>query len=124
MKGKLITDGNGNYSVLDAQNELVGTTMESMFTENKLSIKNCQAIERGYNLDELAIDEFNNSGWTQGFREEMEEDFIEIYTRAFSKALEIIGDKKFSHKDILKAIIIASSVSETNYTVSHFHKQI
>jgi hypothetical protein len=124
MKGKLITDGNGNYSVLDAQNELIGTTMESMFTENKLSIKNRQAIERGYNLDELAIDEFNNSGWTQGFREEMKEDFVEIYTRAFSKALEILGDKKFNHKDILKAIIIASSVSETNYTPNEIVKSI
>ena len=52
----------------------------------KLSLKNCQAIERGYDLDELA--------------EKACPDVISsahsAFKAGFQKALEILGDKKFS----------------------------
>lgn len=109
MKGKLIKniDYYPNdimiYYSLIINEECIGTTHDLFNNEMtyKLSLKNCQTIERGYDLDELAGDEFENSGWTQGFREEMKEDFIEIYTGAFSKALEILGDRRFTEEDMM-----------------------
>jgi hypothetical protein len=64
----------------------------------KLSLKNCQAIERGYDVYELAkenyykfwsiIDESGLINHTFG------------YVEGFQKALELMGDKKFSEEDI------------------------
>ena len=59
---------------------------------NKLSIKNCEAIANGYDLDELALDYYKLVfGNTKSYKD------------GFQKALEILGDKKFSEEDILDA---------------------
>ncbi len=68
----------------------------------KLSIKNCEAIANGYDLDELASERlstrFNeNSGYHKFV-------FVEAYKEGFQKALSILGDKKFSEDDMLKAV--------------------
>jgi hypothetical protein len=62
---------------------------------NKLSLKNCQAIENGYDLDELA-DEYCNK--IPGTLYEQE-----IFKEGFQKALEILGDKKFSEEQMKQA---------------------
>ena len=63
----------------------------------KLSLKNCEAIERGYDLDELAKREY-----LDGY------DTTELcrttFKDGFQKALEILGDKKFSEEDINNAM--------------------
>lgn len=66
---------------------------------SKLSLKNCQAIEYGYDLDELIkkeiIDERlhpNDGAKKEGI------------ARGFELALEILGDKKFSEEDVKKII--------------------
>jgi hypothetical protein len=60
---------------------------------NKLSTKNCQAIECGYDLDELA--------------EKACPDVISsahsAFKAGFQKALELMGDKKFSEEQVLNA---------------------
>ena len=70
----------------------------------KLSIKNCQAIENGYDLDELAEESVNEVK-----EEHADFTFKEIYKsffkEGFQKALEILGDKKFSEEDVMQAII-------------------
>ena len=63
-----------------------------------LSIKNCEAITNGYDLDELASERLltrfdENSGYHKFV-------FVEAYKEGFQKALEILGDKKFSEKDM------------------------
>jgi hypothetical protein len=67
----------------------------------KLSLKNCEAIELGYNLDELAseyakkredLDLVYANGLYYGFLE------------GFQKALELMGDKKFSEEDLRNAM--------------------
>ena len=56
---------------------------------NKLSIKNCEAIANGYDLDELALDYYKLVfGNTKSYKD------------GFQKALEILGDKKFSEEDV------------------------
>lgn len=109
MKTKLITDGNKNYSLLDYNNELVATTMESGFTNQKLSLKNCESIANGYDLDELAKNIFpdviiededykhNGTSYQWGFKV------------GFRKALELMGDKKFSEEDIFDAVMLGCS---------------
>lgn len=63
---------------------------------HKLSLKNCQAIELGYDLEELA-ESFTEHSW--------DGDSHNIFKAGFQKALEILGDKKFTEKDMLKAFI-------------------
>ena len=61
----------------------------------KLLVKNCEAIERGYDydLDEIAKEYAEGKSSSDVFRKAHEEDFI----AGFKKALEIIGDKKFNY---------------------------
>jgi hypothetical protein len=74
----------------------------------KLSLKNCQAIELGYDLDELAKEECE---YNQDSLRQYDSKFIEFYKEGFQKALEILGDKKFSEEDVIKAIEIARNGS-------------
>lgn len=65
--------------------------------KQKLSLKNCQAIERGYDLEYLAL-EFMHSGKTIGGGDS---GWIKsAFKEGFQKALEILGDKKFSEKEL------------------------
>jgi hypothetical protein len=132
MDAKLITDGNNNYSVLDYNNELVATTMESGFTNQKLSIKNCEAIKNGFDLDDT-VDYFKKGksyiqkdgviilageNRTDGIviKDPLGTRGIGHYSdvwnpKAFceynQKALSILGDKKFSEEDMVIAIELA-----------------
>ena len=65
-----------------------------------LSKENCEEIERGYDLFELAYDS------SKEFLMESTHSpsFTFGYEQGFQKALEILGDKKFSEEDMLKAI--------------------
>ena len=93
MKGKLIkTDV--NFLLEDDKGVVIATT--SLNKEGlTLSIKNCQAIENGYDLDELAIEYFKQIHMGFGI--------LEAYKKGFQKALELMGDKKFSEKDLRTA---------------------
>ena len=69
--------------------------------KQKLSLKNCQAIECGYDLDELAYEITSKehllaTQYSKGY-----EKGIVI---GFQKALEILGDRKFTERDLDKAI--------------------
>ena len=69
----------------------------------QLSLKNCQAIERGYDLDELADE--NVSDIHEANTDFMFKDiYREYFKEGFQKALELMGDKKFSEDDVRKAI--------------------
>ena len=75
----------------------------------QLSLKNCQAIELGYDLDELAKEfaikklanpnEYEHSIYAATIQN--------TYMVGFKKALELLGDKKFSEEDMQNAIYIA-----------------
>jgi hypothetical protein len=63
----------------------------------QLSIKNCEAIEHGYDLDELARDGVKFHEQDEIHRPNSEH----LYKKGFQKAIELMGDKKFS-EDYLK----------------------
>lgn len=59
----------------------------------RLSTENCEAIENGYDLDELAKLSYKCDPY---IAEYLEQEF----KRGFQKALEILGDKKFSEEQL------------------------
>lgn len=109
MKGKLIKTGH-RYILYDEGGHKMATTSESPY--KKLSLKNCQAIERGYDLDELANGEYRNfpskangeeplPRWGEDQHASKKQ---KAYKKGFQKALSILGDKKFSHGQMLNAM--------------------
>jgi hypothetical protein len=103
MKGKLIkTDV--NYILEDDKGVVIASTSLKRVEGLSLSLKNCQAIELGYDLDELISNHLENN-------------HIEAQTRRVDVIklliLEILSDKKFSEEDIIKAIKLAR-IKDTN----------
>ena len=87
MEGKLIKSEIHSYILEDNNGNLIGS-IDDNDSIYKLSLKNCQAIERGYDLDELAKDCEITPTYAH------EQGFI----TGFQKAVEILGDKKFSEE--------------------------
>jgi hypothetical protein len=85
----------------DLYNESDGSKIASTSPNpmGKLSLKNCEAIENGYDLDELA-DEL-----TEHFNtfDAVKSDIQVGFKAGFQKALELLGNKKFS-EDCLKSM--------------------
>lgn len=97
MKAKLIKTGE-SFLLKDVNNETLAITSGTM-QGRMLSLKNCQAIERGYDLDELANELLyskypfhpsNDSGY-----------WLDMYKAGFQKALELMGDNKFTIEDMM-----------------------
>ena len=90
MECKLIKYHYGfEYFLMDEKGETIAT-LES----GKLSLKNCQVIELGYDLDDISRD-FDYSYDTFA---------TSCFKDGFQKALEILSDKKFSIEDIQNVI--------------------
>ena len=101
MKAKLIKT-EVNYLLENQEGVIIAST--SVKKEGwELSLKNCEAIECGYDLDELAekVATMNTTRSTQNW--ETLKWGIKI---GFQKALELMGDKKFSEEDMIREILI------------------
>ncbi len=98
MKGKLIKT-EVNYILEDDKGVVIAST--SLKKEGlSLSLKNCQAIERGYDLDELAYEITNKehllaTQYSKGYEKGI--------IVGFQKALELMSDKKFSEDTVINA---------------------
>jgi len=82
----------------------------------KLSLKNCEAIERGYDLDELAdenVSEIHEENTDFMFKDI----YREYFKEGFQKAIELMGDKKFSEEDVKN--IFAKTLENAPSTESH-----
>jgi hypothetical protein len=112
MKAKLYKTEKENYILVDPtkgtydDGYTLGTSRESQY--NKLSIKNCQAIENGYDLDELAKEHLGNPteeelNKASSFVYALYKSNLLEFKKGFQKALEILGDKKFSLEQMLVA---------------------
>ena len=120
MEGKLIKVED-DYRLINTNNSIIGTTdleYQQAFSDvcQKLSLKNCEAVVNGYDLDELACDEIgidisvikhidskleshsspciplNEGGCVGAGLYHM----VKGFEIGFQKALELLGDKKFS----------------------------
>jgi hypothetical protein len=96
MKGKLIKISSESYKLVSLDGDFV--------IKGKLSLKNCQVIERGYDLMKLAEENSNKyydiktTDWHCNYNG---------FFSGFQKALELIVDKKFSDEDIKKVVEIS-----------------
>ena len=102
MKAKLTKLENGEYDLL------VDTNVKNL-AGTKLSLTNCQAIERGYDLDELATAYFMQEwAWikssTEPYSNETVDQVKKDFVSGFQKALELMGDKNFSEDDVISMI--------------------
>lgn len=118
MRAKLIKKGKNHYDLRLDDGGLYTSTYQWTSNGNLLSLKNCEAIERGYDLDKLVESRYpikNTGAMFMPNRHEViniyrQEGFIE----GAKTILEILSDKKFSEKDMLKAFITGVFTDETS----------
>ncbi len=103
MEGKLYKSPNGEHYYLTVNGqifaEIDGCPLKTI--NQALSLKNCQAIELDYDLDELTNRAFDYMGYHSTVTPHEEKQFKLGYRIAFKEALEILGDKKFSEDDLV-----------------------
>lgn len=120
---------------LDKSQELLGATVPIMndngvdLRKYKLSLKNCQAIEHGYDLDELAEKEFpldydiplfETLGITEKSHKSILIGMLQgTLQKGFQTAMELMSDKKFSEEDISKAIDFGVHVEAGNIDIDY-----
>lgn len=96
MKGKVFKTGN-DYLLKDINGETLAITSGTM-EGRMLSLKNCQSIERGYDLVDIKKKIFNGfDGCPDSFTLAAVERTIEVM-------MELMGDKKFSEEDVIPMI--------------------
>jgi hypothetical protein len=107
MKAKLIKT-EVNYILEDNKGVVIAST--SLKKEGlSLSLKNCQSIERGYDLDELLDNITPKNGTTGNISERIG------FVKGFQKAMELMGDKKFSINEVVELCkILISNPFETS----------
>ena len=122
MKATLIKEKEGVYSLLDG-NRFISTTECKEGTLNKLSIKNCEAIANGYDLDELAKDyAINQLANPNEYEHSIYASTIQnTYMVGFQKALEILGDKKFSEDNMIEFAM--SMISQYQFGNTNIHSR-
>jgi len=119
MEGKLIKIDKDEYALMYKR---AGITLEhDPAFDGKLSLKNCEAIANGYDLDEeisnivktIVPDDRGEGAWFGTS--------IAVGKLCFKKALELMGDKKFSEDDLYHAFLINSAGNNT--TLRNFFEQ-
>ena len=75
-------------------------------TKQRLSLKNCQTIEQGYDLNKLVEEEYEKFDLDTRIihRRQLQESL----TNMFNKALKFLGDKQFTKDDMLNAYYLGS----------------
>ena len=112
MKATLIKEKEGVYSLLDS-NRFISTTECKEGTLNKLSLKNCQAVANGYDLDDIVENhplEISNYSHSCGIEQGI------IY--GFQKALELVEYRlsKETEFDVEIVTELAYTVNENSET--------
>lgn len=122
MKANLIKKTTGIYKI-ECDGKLIASTDDDMNKHleiSKLSLKNCQAIERGYDSDELAekwVFETNGHKWSNN--DDTAGDNYLSFRVGFQKAIELLGDKKFSEEDIRQALYLKNGFDKDGF---YFYK--
>ena len=100
MEVKLIKLDKDKYTLIYKEGDICLEHNPTL--DGKLSLKNCEAIENGYDLDELAREACNITDPLRLDSQKYKQDpYFRIgFIKGFQKALEILGDKKFSEEDV------------------------
>jgi hypothetical protein len=109
MKAKLIKTDKGNYILIDPTKGtydtgyLLGTTRDDQV--GMLSIKNCQSIENGYDLDEEVSNIVKTIVPDDRGRDIWYGTSMAVGKLCFQKALKILGDNNFSEEDVINSVL-------------------
>ena len=103
MEGKLIKTENG-YGLKDCELIAFVSSRRPEHKHHKLSLKNCQAIEHGYDLEDIKRKVFD------GFDGQPDSFTIAAVERTIQIMVELMGDKKFSEQDMYKMFIYGRSI--------------
>ena len=122
MEGKLIKTGD-QFLLRNKEDEVIAITSGTM-EGRMLSLKNCQAIENGYDLDEVVEDIVktivpNDRGEGIWYGTSMA-----VGKLCFQKALEILGDKKFTEEDVRKAFESGYETLESDRTYNEHYEEM
>ena len=127
MKGKLVK--NNHFYALQIDSDIIAVSLEKETEEHtvnykhQLSLKNCQAIENGYDLYELAEEEYfkhESNDLLYGDSENEQLAYKAGIVDGFQKALEILGDKKFNEDDMKEAML--NTIELTDWQKDQFRK--
>jgi hypothetical protein len=114
MKAKLIKTET-NYVLEDDKGVVIAST--SLKEKGMaLSLKNCQSIELGYDLDDLAEKSVKHIENKYGERITSDVSILDQkqgFIRGFQKCLEIMGDKKFTLDDVYTTFIMGRENMES-----------
>jgi hypothetical protein len=112
MEAKLIKTKSTYHLVVN--NKIIASMGDSDGKLQKLSLKNCEAIANGYDLDELVEDNF------KGLRACIEDqDIAEFYISLVKTTItEILGDKKFTKEDMGRIMVYGYDKSTENEYLS------
>jgi len=102
----------GSRKITHATAPIDGDEVGGCFnTIKQLSFKNCQAIERGYDLDELANEYFRSVDKNTVLWRRID------FKEGFQKALSILGDKRFTLEDMMNCWNKAGKFQEHKETL-------
>ena len=107
MKAKLIKVLE-HYHLYDGDKAIATTIVGNPMLLPNLSLKNCQSIELGYDLENMADFYGAKAKGSLDFKLGANKGFED----GFQKAIEILGDKKFSEDDIRKAILLSMKYND------------
>jgi len=133
---KLIKTTKGHYILIDDTKEtndkdfIVGTSRDT--NASKLSIKNCESIELGYDLDEirnLAKEDFHSElGEGPALNESINSMLVKSYMNGsefgFNKAMELNKDKVFTLENMLKAYEKGALFGTTKLGNTHYFDEL
>jgi hypothetical protein len=115
MKGKLIKRKDRWDLYYDKDISMINTIASSEDNpKGKLCLKNCESIERGYNLDELIEESYekhrvNDKDYSINEQIQRSGGFSIGYEEGFKKALELLVDKKFGINEVVELCKILMS---------------
>ena len=114
MEGKLIKT-EVNYILEDDKGVIIASN--SLKKEGlSLSLKNCEAIANGYDLEELAIESSR-----EYFIKPIESPIFTFgYEEGFQKALEVTADKRFTLKEMVECWNRALEFQEHKETLGEY----
>ena len=107
-----------HWALYNEDGHKIAATIDGCYS--KLSIKNCEAIANGYDLDELGRDLWKKS---LNYHLQHELDYTFGVVDGFQKALEILGDKKFSEEDVKRAMDVTLNY-ETKRDAESYQEKI
>ena len=118
MKGFELVKREDHWALYNEDGHKIAATVDGC--NSKLSIKNCEAIERGYDLFELAHEACNITDPLRLDSQKYKQDpyFMIGFNKGFQKALEILGDKKFSRDGLIDFYI-----DKTGYGMDMWSKE-